>query len=194
MFLTGYIELLLPVCRDEYCKGSALLLRAGNQWHDLQISLRDPDNVQWRFVSPDKSTFYTDTITVRSGDYNMDGYPDLLATLVPDKRPEAPRAFLLENVPCGSVHRCGNRTQRTFAVRWDIPVADGQQERAVAAAAFYDFYQDGILDILIAYKNGTVGAYKNGLDYDANFLKVMVLTGLSNGKSPTVIGRLGKLI
>lgn len=188
--LKGRLELLLPVCRNSYCTESALLLRTGDQWHDLQLALRDPDGVQWRFVPPDPNKFYADSITIRSGDYNMDGYPDLLATFEADKK--KPRAFLLENVPCGGSHRCGNKTTRTYSVRWDIPITTGHNEQGVLTAAFYDFYQDGILDVIVVYENGTVGAFKNGLDYDANFVKVMVLTGLSNGRSPPVIGRLGK--
>lgn len=63
----------------------------------------------------------------------------------------------------------------------------------VVAAAFYDFYQDGVLDAMVVYENNTVGAIRNDrLDYDANFVKVMVVTGLTNSRSPTVVGRLGK--
>jgi integrin alpha FG-GAP repeat containing protein 1 len=47
-------------------------------------------------------------------------------------------------------------------------------------AAFYDLYQDGILDVIL-YGPDTVQAFRNTLDYDANFLKVMVLTGIDRG-------------
>lgn len=62
-------------------------------------------------------------------------------------------------------------------------------------AAFFDFYQDGILDCILVTYNGKqyqAGAFKNSLDYDANFIKVMVLTGLTNKHSQMINGRVGK--
>lgn len=38
-------------------------------------------------------------ITLRSGDFNMDGYPDILATLS-QEGDDHPQSFLLENVAC----------------------------------------------------------------------------------------------
>lgn len=62
-------------------------------------------------------------------------------------------------------------------MRWD-PLTTSNQD--VATAAFFDWYADGVLDVLAMMSNGTVAAYRNSLDYDANFVKVMVLTGLSH--------------
>ena len=66
-----------------------------------------------------------------------------------------------------------------------------------AMAVFYDFYQDGILDvILVELEKSTntyrTAAFKNSLDYDANFVKVMVLTGRNNSMYPISPGSLGK--
>lgn len=62
---------------------------------------------------------------------------------------------------------------------------------------FQLFYQqDGILDVIFVSSkiNGTSKpiAFRNTLDYDANFVKVMVLTGLTNKHTPTKITPLGK--
>lgn len=188
--LHGKQELLIPVCKDSMCSGSSLLLRIPNGWHDLQLSFRDPTGEQWTWPKPDPSTPYREAITVRAGDYNMDGYVDLIATLQTADNIKY-RSFLLENVPCTkSSLACGNLTTRTFEVRWE-PLATSTQK--VATATFFDWYADGVLDVLAMFDNGTVGAYRNSLDYDANFVKVMVLTGLSHqGAASTVIGRLGK--
>jgi len=47
------------------------------------------------------------------------------------------------------------------------------------AGAFFDFYQKGIMDVLLVQRithdkqdTSALIAFKNGLDYDANFLKV----------------------
>jgi integrin alpha FG-GAP repeat containing protein 1 len=52
---------------------------------------------------------------------------------------------------------------------------------------FLSFYQDGILDVIMLQKNGDKYkplAFRNTLDYDANFVKVIVLTGLTNKRPP----------
>lgn len=118
----------------------------------------------------------------------MDGYPDILATMDLGSY-TSPHSFLLENVECQT--GCGNFT-RTYIVRWTAlnPFTNG-----TAMAAFFDFYQDGILDVILVRHNGShykVAAFKNSLDYDANFIKIMVLTGLSNKNNHMTEGRVGK--
>ena len=88
------------------------------------------------------------------------------------------QTFFLENVPCHK--RTCNGMTRTFDVRWKAlrPFGNG-----TIMGSFYDFYQDGILDVIMLQKIGTnikPVAFRNNLDYDANFVKVIVLTGLSN--------------
>lgn len=190
--LIGRADLITPVCYDASCSDSAILVYAGDEWHNLQVNFKDNMNVKWHFPKPEHGKLYRDTITLRSGDFNMDGYPDLLVTLIADAVGSAAHkehVFLLENVPCEK--GCG-AFSRTYVIRWDAlaPLSNGS-----VMAVFYDFFQDGILDVIIVRDNGTqssVGAFKNSLDYDANFIKVMVLTGLTNKRSPTVVGRLGK--
>ncbi|KRT83185.1 hypothetical protein AMK59_4158, partial [Oryctes borbonicus] len=118
----------------------------------------------------------------------MDGYPDILATLCENSQRET-QSFLLENVPCEN--SCGH-FKRSYVVRWDAlhPFTNG-----TIMAAFFDFYQDGTLDIIMVKHNGTdykTAAFKNSLDYDANFIKVMVLTGLRNANDSMIMGRVGK--
>lgn len=185
--LKGKLNQLLPICFDSMCTNSSILIHHGNQLHNLHVDFKDNDNVQWGFVPPDDNKLYTNTITLRGGDYNMDGYPDLVLTLA--KKSGQIQTFLVENVPC--VRTCENFS-RTFAVRWKAlaPFSDG-----IVMGAFYDFYQDGILDLILVEKNGTKyrpRAFRNTLDYDANFVKVIVLTGLTNPKSPSKLTPLGR--
>lgn len=185
--LKGQMDLVTPVCYDHGCQNSAVLVYSNDEWHNLQVNFKDDNGGLWGFALKGGSK-YTDAITLHSGDFNNDGYPDILATLSPNDN-EHPQSFLLENVPCQT--GCG-KFKRSFQVRWNIltPFRNG-----TAMAAFFDFYQDGILDvILVTYQNGEykAAAFKNSLDYDANFIKVMVLTGLSNKANPTIMGRVGK--
>lgn len=185
--LTGKMDLLVPLCFDEHCTNSTIMMYS-NGWHNLRINFRDNKNMLWGFVKPDGRR-YTDTITLRGGDFNMDGYPDILATLQSTTGRQR-QSFLLENVACEA---CIGFS-RTFEIRWQ---ALNPFYNETAMAVFYDFYQDGILDVILvevdkASKEYRTAAFKNSLDYDANFVKVMVLTGRTNSMYPISPGSLGK--
>ncbi|KAG5872000.1 hypothetical protein JTB14_030842 [Gonioctena quinquepunctata] len=189
--LLGRMDLVTPVCFDRDCKSSALMLysKTEQRWINLQVDFKDDNTNLWRFHYRPGSR-YTDVITLRSGDFNMDGYPDILATLSPALNDSGlPQSFLLENVPCQNA--CG-KLKRTYDIKWSSlnPFKNG-----TVMASFFDFYQDGILDcIIVSYdgKNYRTAAFKNSLDYDANFIKVMVLTGLTNENNAMIMGRVGK--
>ncbi|CAH1154024.1 unnamed protein product [Phaedon cochleariae] len=189
--LKGKMDLVTPICLDKECKDSYLMLYSltDGKWVDLLVNFKDDSTNLWRFYLRPGSR-YTNAITLRSGDFNMDGYPDILATLANTQNDSSlPQSFLLENVPCQSA--CGKLT-RTYAIKWKTfsPLGNG-----TAMAAFFDFYQDGILDCLLVTYNGKdykVAAFKNSLDYDANFIKIMVLTGLTNNNNAMIMGRVGK--
>ncbi|XP_055530629.1 T-cell immunomodulatory protein [Wyeomyia smithii] len=185
--LDGNLLQIVPVCFDAHCHNSSILVFHGNHFHDLHIDFKDDHNDLWGFVVPDQSNWTTQAITLRGGDFNLDGYPDLLATLAKSNQMQT---FLLENVLCEKV-ACGHM-KRTFVVRWKAlaPFANG-----TIMGSFYDFYNDGILDVILVEKtsNSTrLVAFRNSLDYDANFVKVIVLTGLSNRTGPKKLTPLGR--
>lgn len=185
--LSGEFFLVVPVCYDLQCYNSTILIYDNEKWHDLQVDLNDGKGTLWRFVPP-RNEPYLDTITMRSGDYNMDGYPDILMTFSPVNSNET-RVFLLHNVPCNLP---GCKFYRTFEAQWDKFDSFGD---GVVMATFYDFYMDGVLDIIYVKKNITtqkitMHAFKNELEYDTNFIKVIVVTGLTNKNIPTINGTL----
>lgn len=185
--LKGHMDLVTPVCHDKDCRNSALMVYSGDKWHTMQVNFKDDNGNTWGFYEKPGSK-YTNVITLHSGDFNMDGYPDLLATLSVGNTGH-PQSFLLENTAC--VSGC-NQFKRSYTIKWNAlsPFKNG-----TAMAAFFDFYQDGILDVILVTYDGTnyrTAAFKNSLDYDANFVKVMVLTGLSNKANPMTMGRVGK--
>lgn len=189
--LKGNMNQILPICFDAKCLNSSILVYANDAYHDLHVNLNDEQtNKKWRFIVPDTKQLYVNTITLRGGDFNLDGYPDLLVTLTPlDSNNDQPQTFFMENVPCDTA--C-NSLSRTFKVRWRAfaPFSNG-----TVVGAFYDFYQDGILDVIFVEKidkKYRPVAFRNTLDYDANFVKVIVLTGLTNSRDPTKKTALGR--
>lgn len=185
--LSGEFYLVLPTCYDSVCRNSTILIFDNNNWHDLVIDLNDGKGTYWRFVPPRKE-FYLDTITMRSGDYNMDGFPDILMTLSTQNSDET-SVFLLHNEKCGFAE-C--KFRRTFVVQWEKLNSFGKN---VVMGTFYDFYMDGVLDIIYVEKNVTTNkylmrAYRNELEYDTNFIKVIVVTGLTNEHLPVMNGTL----
>lgn len=103
---------------------------------------------------------------------------------------ETNRVCFLENAPCTS--NCDN-FRRDFIVHWS---ALTPMNNNTVLGVFYDFLQDGILDVILVNeikgKVSSVSAFKNNLDYDANFVKVMVITALQNenlSPLPTPLGK-----
>lgn len=135
--LEGVENIILPVCFQKDCSNSTILVHDGLHFRDVHVSFKDPQAVSWGFVPPIEDDVYLKTITARSGDFNMDGYPDLIMTLQTLTGPKRMQTFLLENVPC---KMCNPPLKRTFEVKWNALNPLGED---TVAGAFYDFYQDG---------------------------------------------------
>lgn len=181
--LDGNLNHLMPVCYNKKCSNSTIWVHSGVHFHNLNINFYQDDNkTLWGFVQPDRhGEFFKRAITLRTGDFNNDGYPDLLCTL--EKPGGVIQTFFLENVKNENA-RPSDKFKRTFVVRWDALQPFGEN---TIMGSFYDFFQDGILDVVMLQKNGDKYkplAFRNTLDYDANFVKVIVLTGLTNPRPP----------
>lgn len=134
--LEGVENIILPVCFKD-CANSTILVHDGLNFRDIHVNFKDPQAVTWGFVPPIKDDVYLKTITARTGDFNMDGYPDLIMTLQTLNGPKRMQTFLLENVP----NKMNNPPlKRTFEVKWNALSPLGND---TVAGAFYDFYQDG---------------------------------------------------
>lgn len=181
--LKGHMNHLLPVCKNKDCSQSTIYVNSSGKWLDLKPTFFQ-ESALWGFVPPHPHEMFLEAITLHGGDFNMDGFPDLLATL---QHNNIRKTFLLENVECKT--SC-NEFSRTFVVNWQA--LDPYNNNTIMGV-FYDFMQDGILDIIFVHDkpDRRVSAFKNNLDYDANFVKVMVITGIKDKKQPVIPGPLG---
>ncbi|XP_053720455.1 T-cell immunomodulatory protein [Synchiropus splendidus] len=177
----GTQDQLLPVCLDQDCQHSAIYLAKSEQteWLTVLTDFKQKDTV-WTFPPGTPSQ----PLTLRIGDYNLDGFPDALAVLRNSSN-GGQRAFLLENVPCDN-SSCQS-VGRMFRIHWDQPELAAIPNTVMAM--FFDIYEDGILDILVlnqaeGKKDLTIHALKNNFDADAYFVKVMVLSGLCSSDCP----------
>lgn len=173
---SGHLQLIVPVCYDNKCQNSSLLLLVDNVgWVPVLLEAEDSVEGVWGFRVPESGDVYGETIVARVGDYNLDGYPDLLMSLArKDGSLASLRSFLLENVACPPAANCA--TSRAFSAQWRT-FADLSNS---PAAAFFDFGDDGLLDALVVHRvdgSYVVSAEANSPDYDALFLKVTVISG-----------------
>lgn len=170
--LKGRMDHIVPVCFDSQCTNSTIYFYDSTQWYNLGVNFRNGNHV-WGFAPKSADMPYLEAITVRPGDFNMDGYPDLLATLCIRGNVQKTKVVLMENIPCQG--NCDG-FDRTFSIRWDLLQSMNKNNYNVMGA-FYDFFQNGILDVLLVSGNSNNGeynmsAFKISSDYDANFLKV----------------------
>lgn len=179
--LNGDIEVIVPVCKDKQCKSSTVFVYDFETgWVELDLNFMDPKGKTWGYPpEADKSYRYTDTITLRLGDFNLDGYPDFLVTLRDsDKLDKKVQVVLMENVECQD-SKC--KHSRKFVPKWDVFKDFG----STVLGTFCDFEEDGTLDVLLVCKaeDGTyhLSVYKDALQYDAVFVKVLIPTGRCYG-------------
>ncbi|KAG8194999.1 hypothetical protein JTE90_008172 [Oedothorax gibbosus] len=179
MDLDGTIDLLLPVCYDDKCQVSAVLVWNSNasKWETLLEDFKNPtDGTNWGFkISFGESRIMSSLpATLRVGDVDMDGYPDLIINLQSKKVQTKFQAVILKNIPCETCF-----LKRALHVEWDVPGLKDIPN--VRLAAFFDLYEDGTLDVLVSsYEKDRwkIHALQNTEVFDSCFLKVLVLNGL----------------
>ncbi|XP_015909573.2 T-cell immunomodulatory protein [Parasteatoda tepidariorum] len=178
--MDGKLNHLLPICYDRECRKSAIMMWKANdsQWVTLLDNFRNPkENVTYGFRLP-MSTSHLERsalpTTLRYGDVNMDGYPDLLVVLQSSINSAHVKAVILRNIPCESC-----TFGRSLEIIWDVPGLSNMKN--IQLASFFDLFEDGILDILVSTNNDgqwKIQAFRNTEIYDSCFLKVLVLSGL----------------
>ncbi|WVQ82354.1 hypothetical protein IAT38_004482 [Cryptococcus sp. DSM 104549] len=134
-------------------------------------------------------------LPLRPGDYNVDGFPDLLLVVSNSTassgvfgKTSGTQVKVLESVPCGKgVVGCGAK-----GVKRGWRVGAGKEWEALeeigdaVGASWLDLGDDGSLDILVQRSGDqtgeTVSFIQNNFYHDAFFLKAEVLNGVCDGK------------
>jgi hypothetical protein len=113
-------------------------------------------------------------IAIRFGDFNLDGYPDALATFYNSTEGnQSAHIEYYENVKC---EHCSN-SQRT------LEKSDLEGLKTIKGAlfsCFFDLDDNGILDIIVVSNNGSqflVTSFYNNFLNDAFHLKALALNG-----------------
>ncbi|XP_064639840.1 T-cell immunomodulatory protein-like [Lineus longissimus] len=168
------MDILLPICSDANCAESGIYAYSEGNW-TLMISKFMRADKTYKFLPPGMAE--EQPITLRVGDYNLDGYPDVVTVLqTEDNGEKKQQAFILYNYDCKAAS-C-KRLGRTFFVDYGAPLSSVKDAITVA---FFDIYENGILDIFVTSrtKKGTdVHAFLHGFALDACFMKVTVVSGL----------------
>ena len=165
--LDGEVDALVPAVKGE--ESTIFIYSYGHsKWIELDVNFKDSSENIWRYPkSDDKDYLYTDTIILHVGDYNLDGYPDFLVTLI--NKENKPRVILMENVKC---EEACTAYPRKFVPHWNLFEEFGD----TVLGTFFDFQEDGTLDILLVRKDSDgkyqLGVYKDPNEYDAVFVKV----------------------
>ncbi|CAO3685637.1 unnamed protein product [Umbelopsis vinacea] len=127
-------------------------------------------------------------VPIRPGDYNLDGYPDLLVVT-------NQRVVLLESVLCDTdvcTQEATDAYRRSFKMVSKGADALSKDISNPRQAAFFDIAEDGTLDILVLQAEGsgsslarTAQFVLNNYFNDAFFLKGIVSNGVCPGYCPT---------
>uniref|UniRef100_A0A914YZ19 T-cell immunomodulatory protein n=1 Tax=Panagrolaimus superbus TaxID=310955 RepID=A0A914YZ19_9BILA len=167
----GSIDLLIPVCRNKDCKIVEYILIYSEKkgWVYFQIDLKDAQLV----VEKEGPVF-------RVGDFTLDGYPDLIATV---SKGSSIMPVIFENV-----EYTGNQN---FSRKFEMMVSQKVPQLVIPAemaqgkirmAAFFDLKEDGTLDILVEYTDVNSFLKFNFIRCDdkgdTTFLKVQIFTNV----------------
>lgn len=157
-----------PFCNrhgQENCKVLADIMEADKEFIGFTESKQLVVKVDENFKLDTK-------IPLAIGDYNVNGFPDILA-VVKNSLNDKIHPILLENRPDG--------IKRTFQ-RSTIGTEELEKVSSVTGASFINLYQDGPPDVILNYENEKgkpmVKVIQNGFVQDAFFLRTEALNGV----------------
>ncbi|GAA6012102.1 hypothetical protein JCM11491_001751 [Sporobolomyces phaffii] len=194
----------VPLCTsasapDEECRDIENLCVADPEF-GFDLTDKDPENASVstfpiaELVTPPHNLVTTSTsfrgvlpAPPQIGDYNIDGYPDLLILASPHAHPSQRVAKILQSRPCTPAH-CSPAATRRGRRYYELMTGDGagveelDKFTDVEGVSWVDLDDDGSLDVVVQ-RSGQSGAarkvrfIKNNFFNDAFFLKAMVLNG-----------------
>lgn len=195
-------NIVLPGCLDEACRDAAIFVWAHNKssknptegsWFQLDVNFKTDDRTTSFPTSASPFDWLHLPMTLRFGDFNLDGFPDAVAVLSDSKSPKNRSAFILYNEPCKI--NC-----QDFSRTLSIDYKQKLERNTPVLVAFYDLMENGVLDILLTEVkedgSNVIRAIEQDFTGDASFLKVLVVSGLCrencpNNHSPYGVNQVG---
>lgn len=168
------------------CSSEHALLDRAQAFTRLSLADLAPDAPYFVRTDPSFSGFFPSS--VRIGDFNQDGYPDILLVTSATRNSPSGIVSLFESFPCDAwctpaARAAGRRVFRKVSTGAEALAAIDDAR----SAAFLDVDEDGSLDVLVQRTGATGGAskqavfFKNNYYQDAFFLKALVVNGACEG-------------
>ncbi|EFC42645.1 predicted protein [Naegleria gruberi] len=201
----------LPLCTgitidDTNCRQDTDLCRQSSFSLSKRAVIELPDSRKRILHHLDSTKFHSRPATLRVGDFNLDGYPDLVVSVVNTKddhqevgielwqNVECPEASSSENQLFNCTHTSTSRTFQVVSQHVDalneasiakVPPKTKMNEMPKLDAFFLDIDETGVLDIITIYHdehlyNRTLGAFFNCFFNDAYFLKTISTNGVTS--------------
>jgi len=199
------VDIVLPGCLDEDCTQPAVFVWTWNKylgetsqgkWHHMHVNFKPSEDHSATFdKTSHPRTELALPLALRMGDFNLDGLPDAIVVLKETKDGVTNSSvFLMMNEGCNG-DQCDGFSRSLF-----IDYANRLHKDKPLLATFFDFMENGALDILITEVTQdnriVVRAIKQDFSGDASFLKVLVTGGLCskdcpNGHTPYGVNQAG---
>ena len=196
----GIEDIVIPVCEGPNCSIKQeihIVFNYNEQSSDCSYSpvssadfsladLSSPNSTDYKYVIPiDSQTLYSPDsafpITLRFGDFNLDGYPDALITLYNlTEGSTSAHVEFFENLRCDECGKGG----RTLSKSEDSDMDKLRRVTGVILSCFFDLDDNGVLDIILVSYNGTqylISSFYNNYLNDAFHLKALALDGYGKG-------------
>ncbi|CAF1075834.1 unnamed protein product [Adineta ricciae] len=174
----GILEHLLPVCMNSDCSDSQIYVRDNDQWSLLPIKFGG--DLRFPLKNDLPAPFDRIPISLKIADYNLDGYPDMIAVMEQNSV-NATIPILLQNQACNSDNNLHCTYNRTFTLRTDE--TDLLFTDNATLAVFFDVLENGYPDVLVLQTHSSndyeLIGFQNSLVQDVHFIKVMVLSSFS---------------
>jgi integrin alpha FG-GAP repeat containing protein 1 len=168
----GSVDILIPVCREKQCYHvEYILIYSRNKgWVWFQIDMKD--STLMADLERNEPVF-------RVGDFTLDGYPDLIATV---RTSNTVMPVIFENVEYNNPNFSRKFEMMTSQKQPQLIIPTEMAEGRIKMSAFFDLKEDGTLDILVEYNDSNNNRKFNFIRCDdkgdTTFLKVQIFTNV----------------
>ncbi|KAI6240967.1 hypothetical protein M3Y99_00406500 [Aphelenchoides fujianensis] len=158
-------DVLIPVCREANCARVEKFLA----WSSEAELVTEPNSI----------------VTFRVGEFSLDGYPDLIATV---KMNGMTGPMILENVAADNGNNFSRRFEINLQKDFRIIMPAEMAKSTIVISSFFDVKEDGNLDILVEYKKDESSTFIDFIKCDdkgdTTFLKIQVFSNVCADDCP----------